>query len=241
MTQLILIPLDMQKKLTNNYIIKKDLTGLSYNDLTVLGFSHANKNKNTSGYTKYWECVCVCGKVKLVRHSSIVTGNIKSCGCRIIKNSSEMFTVHGDSNKTSKYNRLYSIWLGIKKRTSSACQRKDTHLYYGKGIRICKEWHDYSNFKEWALTNKYADNLVIDRIDSNKDYSPKNCRWVTPAENSRNTSSCIIYKGETASEASRRLGGGGKVVRDRVKKLGWALEDAFSIPYKSLSKYKKIS
>ena len=123
---------------------------------------------------------CICDKEKEWRTNNLVSGKVKSCGCKshylMSKNSASY--KHGDANK-----RLYKIWTGIKQRCSNPNIPK-FHLYGGKGIKICDEWkNDYINFKNWALNNNYKDNLSIDRIDSNKNYYPENCRWVTLREN----------------------------------------------------------
>jgi hypothetical protein len=36
------------------------------------------------------------------------------------------------------------------------------------------------------MANGYRDDLSIDRIDPNGNYSPDNCRWVTMAEQNKN-------------------------------------------------------
>lgn len=65
--------------------------------------------------------------------------------------------------------------------------------YGGKGVKICEEWlKNPKSFEEWSLSNGYGDELTIDRIDSDKDYSPDNCRWITLAENSRRAGSKYI-------------------------------------------------
>lgn len=60
--------------------------------------------------------------------------------------------------------------------------------YIGKGITVCKEWQDYSNFKKWSINNGYRDGLSIDRKENDKNYEPNNCRWVTKQQNSFNRS-----------------------------------------------------
>ena len=53
---------------------------------------------------------------------------------------------------------------------------------------MCDEWlHNPIAFVNWAKTNGYKAGLQIDRIDSHGDYTPENCRFVTPQENSNNT------------------------------------------------------
>ena len=75
------------------------------------------------------------------------------------------------------YSRLHNIWHGMKQR----CLNKNAtgyNNYGGRGISICKEWLQYRNFKEWSLNNGYNDTLSIDRIDTNGNYEPNNCRFV---------------------------------------------------------------
>jgi len=63
---------------------------------------------------------------------------------------------------------------------------KDYPRYGGKGITVCDKWLDFVPFRDWALANGYRDNLTIDRITSNGNYEPSNCRWITGFENNSN-------------------------------------------------------
>lgn len=87
--------------------------------------------------------------------------------------------------KTSK---LKNTYYEIKSRCYN--EKNNAFKYYGgKGIEVCDEWiNDPNSFQEWALSNGYAENLTIDRINSDQNYCPDNCRWITRAENTRRAS-----------------------------------------------------
>ena len=90
---------------------------------------------------------------------------------------SEKFERHND-----RYTKLWKEWNTMLWR----CNPKNTRhrkWYFDKNIKVCDEWKKYTNFKSWALSNGYIEGLTIDRIDSNKDYCPTNCRWITMREN----------------------------------------------------------
>lgn len=66
--------------------------------------------------------------------------------------------------------------------------------YGGKGIIVCKEWKDdFEIFRNWAIKNGYKENLSIDRIDSDKNYYPENCRWATNIQQANNTSRNLVF------------------------------------------------
>ncbi len=73
-------------------------------------------------------------------------------------------------------------------KTRCENQNADNYKYYGeRGISVCVEWkEDFDTFAKWALKSGYKDSLTIDRINVNGNYEPKNCRWVTMAEQNKN-------------------------------------------------------
>lgn len=54
-----------------------DLTGKTVQYLTVL----EQDGKESTGHS-IWKCICVCGKVKRIRGSRLLQGQVKSCGCK---------------------------------------------------------------------------------------------------------------------------------------------------------------
>jgi len=81
--------------------------------------------------------------------------------------------------------RLYSIWSNMKTRCYNP---QINHIHYKeKKIVVCNEWkNDFKKFYDWSISNGYSDELSIDRIDTNKNYEPNNCRWTTRTMQARN-------------------------------------------------------
>lgn len=157
--------------------IPRIVNGTAFGRLTVKKF-----NGVINGRENYL-CKCECGKEVCVDGHLLKSGNNKSCGCLKIDKLIDRSTTH---NKC--HSRLYSIFKGMKKR----CLKPNSinyNNYGGKGISICQEWlNNFESFYNWAIKNGYKNNLTIDRIDSNKNYCPNNCRWVTQKQQCRNTS-----------------------------------------------------
>lgn len=141
----------------------------------------------------------------------------------------------GENNPSYKHGgkgtRLYDIWCGMKSR----CYNKNDSHYYrwgGRGIIICSAWLlDFSNFRDWAYKNGYAENLTIDRINNNGNYEPSNCRWITSAEqnNNQRTNRMITYKGKTQNmkQWSKELNINYGTLKSRLDDSHWSVEKAF--------------
>lgn len=151
---------------------KKELTGKRFGKLTVI----RETGKKNGHYV--WECKCSCGEIINVVGSKLTNGHTKSCGCFRKDNTKNISCSHGLS-----HTRLYRIWNNIKSRCLNP--RVDNYKFYGaKGVSVCQEWlNDFQVFYDWAITHGYKDNLTIDRKDSDGDYCPENCQWITQSEN----------------------------------------------------------
>jgi hypothetical protein len=98
--------------------------------------------------------------------------------------------------------RIYRIWLGIKRRCKGNGGQNTIRYYAGRGIRYQPSWEKFENFYD-DMKEGYVDNLQLDRIDHNGDYTKENCRWVTAKENCRNRrdNSFVTAGGETHVQA----------------------------------------
>jgi hypothetical protein len=98
-------------------------------------------------------------------------------------------------NKTLERYFIYRLWTYIKRR----CHNKNAHNYRwygGRGIRVCPSWlGDFDKFYRWCKANGYQHGLQLDRINTDGNYSPQNCRFVTALENNHNRR-CVIAKRE---------------------------------------------
>ena len=135
-----------------------------------------------------WRCRCECGNVVTVLGSNLRNEHTTSCGCYQRDRVAESHTKHG-MRKT----RLYRTWRDMLKRVGATkgVDEETKHNYQDRGITVCDEWLVFENFRDWALSHGYSDDLEIDRIDNDKGYSPENCRWVTPKENINNRRNTI--------------------------------------------------
>ena len=97
--------------------------------------------------------------------------------------------------------RIKRIWKHMQER----CYYLKTHNYHnygGRGIKVCDRWRSSVIFfwEDMGHPPDTEDTLYqIDRIDVDGDYSPENCRWVTPTQNANNKRNTkrYTYKGET--------------------------------------------
>lgn len=104
-------------------------------------------------------------------------------------------------------------------------------LYRGKGITVCERWLEFTNFLS-DMGKKPTPAHTIDRINSDGNYEPGNCRWATRKEQSRNWSHRnrrFSYAGEslTISEWAERLGITTQSLRGRIE-YGWPLDEALT-------------
>lgn len=186
------------------------------------------RDKNGRALIK-WTLRCDCGNEVTIAPSKAVNGVQESCGCLAREMLAKRSRKHGES-----HTRLFYIWACMRNR----CYRSsDTRYanYGGRGIRVCDEWNnDYATFAKWARENGYRDDLTIDRIDVNGDYTPENCRWATWEEqaNNKTNNRRVTIDGvtKTLAEWCREYDIDYRVVHTRITNLKWDAVKAIITP-----------
>lgn len=202
---------------------KVDITGRRFGRWTVI------KDSGQRIKTRVlWECHCDCGTVKLMPSNHLLKGRSLSCGCLRNELSLKRHTSHGLSKQ-----KIYRIWGGIVARCHIPSQ-SGYKRYGGRGISVCDEWRkDFVQFYNWAIQNGYREDLTIERVDCNGDYSPQNCKWIPRSEQCNNTrqSHFITIDGKTLTikQWSKEIGISDKVIRCRLRH-GWNEHDAVMVP-----------
>lgn len=170
-------------------------------------------------------CQCRCGKLRTVRVTTLRREN-PSCGCRIREVTARRNTTHNAYHTRARV--AYSSMM-------TRCYNPRTRSYKnygGRGVRVCDRWKS-------AAANFIADmgqpppGCSLDRIDTNGDYCPENCRWATVVEqaNNKRSNTRLTYNGKTQSIAdwSRETGITLTSIRKRIKR-GWPAEEILTTP-----------
>ena len=171
-------------------------------------------------------CKCDCGKEISVMINLLKTGNTKSCGCFRVDSARKQETSHGMC-KT----KLYMVWSSMIQRISNP-KNKAWENYGGRGIKACKRWFKFENFRDDMLPS-YRENLTIDRIDNDGDYTPENCRWASRSINMRNRRNIKKHQQKSIPEWAEELKMKPSTLRSRAKRDGLPCAVEYYIKKKS--------
>lgn len=206
----------------------RDLTGYVFGRLTIIKYLGSDKHNKSK-----WLCKCSCplGKEVEVMASNLTNGNTQSCGCIRLERSIEASQTHRMTG-TPEYHSWWSMRARCYDKNNNRYER-----YGGRGIKVCERWlQDKQNFfDDMGPQPKDGKRYTIERIDSNGDYTPENCKWATYEEQANNTSTnrWIEYNGQkfTIAQLAKKFNINPSIFLSRIDN-GWDIELAGLIPIK---------
>lgn len=98
--------------------------------------------------------------------------------------------IHGHARRGNQ-SKVYKVLGNMRQRCYNS-KNNSYHRYGARGIKICRRWRNFKNFLKDMGEPKLGQ--VIDRIDNNKGYKPKNCRWVDRKTSTLNSTVPIFLK-----------------------------------------------
>lgn len=173
-----------------------------------------------------WLCACDCGQQVTVRSDHLLYGVKKACQIN-----NHRWRVPKPPGVTTKYRSEFKSWEHMRRRCNDP-KEKTYANYGGRGIKVCARWGKFANFIA-DMGPKPSPKHTIDRKNNNGNYTPKNCWWATPRQQSRNTRRSVFvrYEGKRVllCDLVEQLGLNRQMVYGRLK-IGWSLKDALSLP-----------
>ena len=136
---------------------------------------------------------------------------------------------HGQTSN-GKRTSEYRTWSAMKDRCNNN-NDKGHRMYGGRGISVCKEWHDFRNF--FKDMGKRPPGMSLERINNDGNYEPDNCKWASLKEQANNKTSnrLISFYGttKTISEWCDCLNIAYGTLHNRLI-LGWSIRKTLTTP-----------
>lgn len=152
------------------------------NNTTKIEYKTCNICKQS--FPKSLEYFCKAGRGKCL--------NVYCKKCASLKNSIRQ----KNHRKAGNPNWILRMkWQGMMSRCYKSTS--DRYLNYGgRGITVCNEWHKFSNFYKWSLSNGWVKGLSLERVDVNSGYSPSNCKYIPIYEQHLNKTNTVTFLNE---------------------------------------------
>ncbi len=209
-----------------------------FGSVTVIAFAG-----RTDRSRALFEVKCECGSVTVVRGDGLKGGTTRHCSGAVHRahtatnpDDRRLFRPDMAGNKlqqTHGYSgtRAWVAWIEMKRR----CDPKRANWprfasWAGRGITVCERWaNSFERFFEDM--GQCPDGLQLDRIDTNGNYEPGNCRWATVAQQQNNRRSNIVLeidgKTQTIAQWARQYGVRPRTAAQRLR-AGWPAKLAVS-------------
>jgi len=162
--------------------------GQRFGKLTAVRFVSMEDGGHAS-----WLFRCDCGNEVEKLIANVKQSPHASCGCGTYTGPG--FHGHAVGNGTPEYRS----WLHMRERCLDPNDRYYAD-YGGRGIKVCDRWlNDFPAFlADMTAKGPRKPDESLDRIDTDGDYTPDNCRWADAKQQARNRHSTrwFFYQGE---------------------------------------------
>lgn len=203
--------------------------------VTIVEINHANdivvKFENT-------------GFVKSFAKHNIKNGLIKDPTARLYYGVGYKGVGSYPKQRSTASDPAYSKWRQMLCRCYD--EKSRSYRSYGaKGIRVCKDWHNFQNYAEWYEKN-YVSGYVLDKDILGRDkriYSPETCTFVPPEINYLVAQRRGVKEGGMAFGVSRKEKPGNKplyVCQVRTVKGETAYKGSYPTMHEAFMAYKTI-
>jgi hypothetical protein len=130
--------------------------------------------------------------------------------------------------------RIYATWAAMLNR----CRNPNVveYKYYGgRGVKVCERWLTFDNFlADMGDVSGRIVGKTLERINNDGDYEPRNVRWASYHDQSRNRSNnrLLSFKGKTKilADWANDLGVTPGALIYRLDYKGWSIEEALTTP-----------
>lgn len=217
---------------------RRNIIGERFGRVIVLSEEPAKRQPN--GALIHFSLVkCDCGQEFVVRNSSLIYGNTRSCGCLQREQTIARSSVHGGVHTVE-----YAAWSNMIQR----CTNPNATYFFnygGRGIKLCEGLRGFPKFL--TVLGACPKGLELDRWPNNETghYScgdcadcvanrwPLNVRWATRRQQNqhrRNNRVLTVFGITQCLQAlANHFGINRKTVTSRLE-LGWDVERAFTHP-----------
>jgi len=154
-----------------------NLTGRRFHRLVVI------KRVDSGDKKPKWECKCDCGNTIITTGERLRIGETRSCGCLKLEGNN---TKHGMATT-----RFHDIYRNMRTRCTNP-NVPEYEYYGGRGITC-----DYTNFEDFMKDHYETyliacklygeDQVTIERIDVNGNYTNGNITWIDRFDQQSNT------------------------------------------------------
>jgi hypothetical protein len=183
---------------------RRNITGQRFGKLVVV-----KSQSSTSVVVQ-----CDCGAVKTVEKWNIIRGRTLSCAgkqCKLNK-------THGATGT-----KTYDVYLAMRQRCLNP-NCPSFRNYGARGITICESW--LRGFDAFFADMGHAPvGLQLERRDNEGSYSPENCYWATPKQQSSNTRCnhkvTVGAVTKTVAEWAAENGINRSTAYKRINRSGW--------------------